>query len=129
MSGGLGEAEVGGPAMSIVPKTGGNTIKGSVYFAGVSEGMVDSNYTQELRRRPEHAGRAAEVLGLHRRRRRSDHEGSPLVLPQPAQSGIASSVSGMFANLNAGDPTKWTYQADLTRQSRSARAIGSPTCG
>ena len=27
-SGGLGEAEVGGPAMNIVPKSGGNTLKG-----------------------------------------------------------------------------------------------------
>ena len=26
----------------------------------------------------------------------------------------------MYANQNAGDPTKWTYQPDLTRQSRSA---------
>ncbi len=29
-SGGLGEAEVGGPSFSIVPKTGGNAIKGSI---------------------------------------------------------------------------------------------------
>ena len=50
-SGGLGEAEVGGPVMNIVPKTGGNTIKGNVYLAGVSGGMVGSNYTQELKDR------------------------------------------------------------------------------
>ena len=34
--------------------------------------------------------------------------------------GSHSSVSGMFANKNAGDPTKWTYEADPTRQSRTA---------
>jgi hypothetical protein len=50
-SGGLGEAEVGGPALSIVPKTGGNTFKGQFYFAGVSDGMVGSNYSEELRAR------------------------------------------------------------------------------
>ena len=33
-SGGLGEAEVGGPTMSIVPKTGGNSIKGSALPGG-----------------------------------------------------------------------------------------------
>ena len=33
-SGGLGEAEVGGPSLNIVPKTGGNTVKGSVYLSG-----------------------------------------------------------------------------------------------
>jgi hypothetical protein len=42
-SAGLGEAEVSGPMLSVVPKTGGNTVKGSVYLAGVSSGMVGSN--------------------------------------------------------------------------------------
>src|SRR5439155_13195995 len=37
-SGGLGEAEVGGPTLSIVPKTGGNATKGSFYGAGVGGG-------------------------------------------------------------------------------------------
>src|SRR4029077_16150853 len=48
-SGGLGEAEVGGPSFSIVPKTGGNNIKGAVYASGVSGGMVGSNYTDALK--------------------------------------------------------------------------------
>src|SRR5947199_414204 len=48
-SGGLGEAEVGGPSFSIVPKTGGNTIKGSFYASGVTSGMVGSNYTDALK--------------------------------------------------------------------------------
>ena len=37
-SGGLGEAEVGGPTMNIVPKEGGNTIAGQFYAAGVDRG-------------------------------------------------------------------------------------------
>jgi hypothetical protein len=48
-SGGLGEAEVGGPTLSIVPKSGGNTIKGSFYAAGVSGRMVGSNYGNALK--------------------------------------------------------------------------------
>src|SRR5216684_1415648 len=47
-SGGLGEAEVGGPSFSIVPKTGGNSIKGSIYQSNVTKGMVGNNYTQDL---------------------------------------------------------------------------------
>src|SRR3954464_3019465 len=50
-SGGLGEAEVGGPALNIVGKTGGNVIRGSIYSSGVSSGMIGSNYTQELKDR------------------------------------------------------------------------------
>ena len=48
-SGGLGEAEVGGPTLSIVPKTGGNSIRGSFYSAVVTGGMVGSNYSDALR--------------------------------------------------------------------------------
>ncbi len=33
-SGGMGEAEVGGPSMSIVPKTGGNSVRGTFYIGG-----------------------------------------------------------------------------------------------
>src|SRR5438105_9076616 len=47
-SGGLGEAEVGGPSFSIVPKTGGNSLKGSVYASNVTSGMVGNNITPEL---------------------------------------------------------------------------------
>jgi len=50
-SGGLGEAEVGGPSLSIVPKTGGNSVRGSVYASGVSSGMIGTNYTQDLKDR------------------------------------------------------------------------------
>src|SRR5207245_10340988 len=50
-SGGLGEAEVGGPTLSIVPKTGGNTVKGSVYLSGVTKGMVGSTYRTDLQHR------------------------------------------------------------------------------
>jgi hypothetical protein len=48
-SGGLGEAEVGGPAINVVPKTGGNNFKGSAYGAYVGSGMVSSNYTDALK--------------------------------------------------------------------------------
>ena len=48
-SGGLGEAEVGGPTLSIVPKSGGNTVKGAVYLSGVSSGMVGTNYNDTLK--------------------------------------------------------------------------------
>src|SRR5580765_6562489 len=122
-SGGLGEAEVGGPTMTIVPKTGGNTIKGTVYAAGVRNGMVSSNFTSDLQA----AGLSVPgelqklwdfSLGL----------GGPIVKDRlwyfgnVRNEGSHRSVPGMYANRNAGDPTKRTYEADLTRQSVSASA-------
>src|SRR5687767_9628197 len=50
-SGGLGETEGGGPSMNIVPREGGNALRGSFYSAGVGGAMIDSNYTKELQDR------------------------------------------------------------------------------
>ena len=49
LSGGLGEAETGGPTMNVVPRTGGNTFTGSFFFSGANSAMQGSNLTQELR--------------------------------------------------------------------------------
>ena len=90
VSAGLGEAEVSGPTLSVVPKTGGNTLRGSVFLAGVSEGMVGSNYTPELQAAGLGApGRLLKLWDYTRRHRRADQEGSALVLPEPAQPGLA----------------------------------------
>ena len=100
-----------GPALSVVPKTGGNTVKGSVYLAGVSE----RDGRQQLHRpNCRHAGlgtpgRLLKLWDFTGGHGRTDQEGSALVLPEPAQSGIALIGAGMFANRNAGD----AYEMDL----------------
>jgi hypothetical protein len=124
-SGGLGEAEVGGPTMSIVPKTGGNTFRGSFYTAAVSEGMVGDNYTDELKA----AGLTVpgQLLKLWDF---SVGVGGPVMKDRvwfyaiAREEGAHRSVPGMWANRNAGDATKRTYEPDLTRQSRSAGSYG-----
>ena len=120
-SGGMGEAEVGGPTMSIVPKTGGNTVRGTFYTAGVGDAMVGSNYTDALRA----AGLTVpgQLLKLWDF---SIGVGGPVLKDRlwyygnARAQGAERSVPGMYANLNAGDPTKWLYAPDLSRQSRSA---------
>ena len=47
-SGGLGEADKGGPVMSVVPRTGGNAIRGMLFANGAS-GDAGDNFTQALR--------------------------------------------------------------------------------
>src|SRR5499433_1346990 len=42
-SGGLGEAETGGPYMNIVPKTGGNTLKGASSFQFTNSSLQSDN--------------------------------------------------------------------------------------
>ena len=115
-SGGLGEAEGGGPALNVLPKEGGNQVRGSFFGAGVTEGMVGSNYSEELRARGlTTPGETRKVwdfnLGV----------GGPIMRDRIwyygtlRDEGSERSVPGMFANANAGDPTKWTYVADTSR--------------
>src|SRR5258708_21069598 len=47
-SGGLGEVEVGGPSLSIIPRSGGNTVKGAANLTVRSE-----EHTSELQS-PDH---------------------------------------------------------------------------
>jgi hypothetical protein len=90
VSAGLGEAEVSGPSLSVVPKTGGNSVRGSFYLAGVSEGMVGSNCTPELQAAGLGTpGRLLQLWDYTAGIGGPINEGSPLVLPEPAQPGIA----------------------------------------
>lgn len=120
-SGGLGEAEVGGPTLSILPKTGGNTMKGSVYLSGVTQGMVGSNYTQALQDRGLTTPGAIQKLWDY-----NVGIGGPIArdrmwyFGQFRDEGSHRTIPGMFANANAGDPTKRTYLADKSRPAVSA---------
>jgi hypothetical protein len=123
-SGGLGEAEVGGPSLNVVPKEGGNTIRGTFYASGVTEGMVNSNYTADLRARGlSTPGEYQKIwdfnVGI----------GGPIARDRLwyfatfRDEGSHRTIPGMFANANAGDPTKWTYVADASRPAVAAVAF------
>ena len=122
-SGGLGEAEVGGPSFSIVPKTGGNQVRGAFYQSNVTKGMVGDNYSPELQ--------AAGLTTPGKLFKLWDSNlgiGGPIAKDrvwfffQFRDQGSHRTVPGMFANKNMGDPTKWNYEAD---RSRPAVAAGS----
>src|SRR5581483_6580960 len=120
-SGGLGEAEVGGPSFSIVPKTGGNTVKGSVYLSSVTSGMVGDNYTQDLKNQGlSTPGKLYKLWDIN------TGIGGPIKKDrvwfffQFRDEGSHRTVPGMFANANMGDPAKWTYVADTSRPAVTA---------
>lgn len=121
-SGGLGEAEVGGIAMNIVPRTGGNSYTAHVYFTGFNEAMRSNNYTERiLTANPTLPARNRINYNYDT----SVSSGGPIVrdrlwyFTQTYYRGQSNDVS-MYYNRNAGDLTKWTYEADTSRQFVSA---------
>jgi hypothetical protein len=123
-SGGMGEAEAGGPTLNIVPREGGNRIGGQGYFAQVSKGMIGSNYTDELKARGlTTPGSYTKIwdynLGI----------GGPIMKDrlwyflQVRNEGYENTVPGMFANANAGDASKWFYVPDRSRPAAGAASF------
>ena len=117
LPGGSAETVAGGPIMNVLPRTGSNVYRGTFFASGASGAMQGSNFTQEHRdqglRAPNELRKLWDVnSGL----------GGPIARDRlwfyvaGRHQGNRKLVAGMWHNLNAGDPTKWTYEPDLSRQ-------------
>jgi hypothetical protein len=123
-TGALGEAETGGVVMSIVPRTGGNTLHGSVFATAGGAALQSDNLTQALR---DQGVTAATPL-------RDVYDiwgtlGGPLVRDR-AWSFVNAHAGGskkdnpnVYYNQNAGDSTKWLYAPDTNRREYSDRTF------
>jgi hypothetical protein len=122
-SGGLGEVEVGGPSLSIIPKSGGNTISGNAYLSGVGGKMIGSNYTPALQ--------AAGLTTPGKLLKQWDFTygmGGPIIKDRlwyrvaARDEGQHRTIPNIFPNLNAGDPTKFLYAPDRAHDVRGAES-------
>ena len=88
ISGGLGEAETGGPSINIVPKSGGNDLPGLgllQHVGRLGHRQQPQRSAAQLRHHP--AADAADQLGRELQPWRPDQAGSPVVLRQPPRVG------------------------------------------
>ena len=123
LSGGLGEAEVGGTQMNVVPKTGGNTFAGTGFLSTAGEWSQGSNIDEEL-----------ESFGISNPNALIQNWDASFSLGGPIKRdrlwffgtyrdfGAHQVIPGMFWNKNTGDPTKWTYEPDESIPARGANA-------
>ncbi len=123
ISGGLGEAETGGPSINIVPKSGGNEFRGSGFYSTSGDWATSNNIDSEL-----------ESLGITQPptlRKNWDASGSlggPILRDRlwffgnVRNWGNAAVVSDIFANRYAGDASRWDYAVDRSIESRTAEA-------
>jgi hypothetical protein len=115
-SGGLGESETAGLTMNIIPKQGGNTMSGMFFASGFSENMQADNFTPELQARG-----AIQPTPLTRVYDVNAAVGGPIVRDRlwyyfsARVQGSRQNILNTFYNVNAGDPTAWTYVPDLSR--------------
>jgi hypothetical protein len=131
-SGGLGEAETGGVVLNVIPRDGGNTFSGTLFASGANGAMQGSNYSQALRdaglRSPQELKKVWEFNPMGGGRLIRDK----LWFYMTYREVVAeNTIPGMFFNSNAGDPTRWSYDADLSRpafnDSLTRSAIGRLT--
>ena len=117
VTGGMGEAVTGGPIMNVISRSGGNTFSGSFFGNFANNSMQGDNYTQELRdaglRATNPMQKLWDVSGWYGGRIKKDRL---WFFANARHQGNRNLIAGMWRNLNAGDPTKWTYEPDLAEQ-------------
>jgi hypothetical protein len=121
ISGALGEAEVGGPVLNIVPSTGGNAFHGSVFGTGAGEWAQGSNLDSNLK-----AFGITEPAALIKLWDVSFAMGGPIkkdklwFFGNVRDFGNHTDIPGLYANKFAGDATHWDYAPDTNVKARTA---------
>ena len=123
-AGALGEVETGGLVMNMVSKSGGNTMRGSVFFSGTGRRLQADNLTPELAARGVSA--ATPLLGVYDF---SGTLGGPIrtdrawFFVSAHTGGSTREVADVYDNLNAGDASQWLYVPDFSRREYSDRTF------
>lgn len=123
-AGASGDVETGGLVMNIVPKTGGNTMRGSVFASGTGESLQSSNLTETLKDQG-----VAAASPLTRVYDVSASLGGPILKDRvwyfvnAHTGGSTREVANVYYNLNAANPSRWLYAPDVSRREYSDRTV------
>jgi hypothetical protein len=121
LSGGLGETEVGGTMVNFVPKTGGNSFSGTGFFSTAGEWSQGNNIDDRLR-----GFGLRDAAALYKNWDVQASVGGPIkrdrlwFFANYRDFGSHDDILGLYANKNAGDPTQWNYEQDLSVKARNA---------
>jgi hypothetical protein len=123
IAGGLAEVDRGGPALNMVPKTGGNAFGGTYFGSLAGEWSQSSNIDDELR-----SYGLDDLPALIRNWDTSFAFHGPVLrdrvwfFANVRTVGTHQDQPNLYGNLNAGDPNNWNYQQDPDLKVRSANA-------
>src|SRR4029453_5031985 len=111
------ETMSGGMRINYVPQQGGNTISGRFFGSYVNSNFQADNFSEELR-----ASGLRDPTSLKQAYHFNPSVGGAIIADKTWFYGAARFqenafyLAGNYYNLNAGDPTKWTYAPDFSRQ-------------
>jgi hypothetical protein len=123
ISGGLGEAETGGPSINIVPKSGGNEFRGAAFYSTSGDWATSNNVDDRLR-----GFGITQPPTLRSNWDTSFSIGGPIkrdrlwFFANLRAWANASVVDGIFANRYAGDASHWDYAVNRDIEARVAES-------
>ena len=114
VGGGLGETDIGGPTMNLVPRSGGNNFAGMAFINGAGSWSSGDNLGTDQKALNPTLTQAAKILKAYDG---SGSIGGPLLKDKLWFYGSYRNLStqtvmdGIVANANAGDATRWDWVA------------------
>jgi hypothetical protein len=112
VGGGLGESDIGGPLMNIIPRSGGNNFSGSAFFNTAGKWSSSENLSDEIRALNPNLRQNPGVINAYDW---SASFGGPIVRDRLWFFGsyrdlsTQSPMDGIQANANAGNPARWDW--------------------
>jgi hypothetical protein len=113
VAGGLGESDIGGPMMNLVPRAGGNQFRGSAFINNAGDWSKGDNLTDELR-----AVGLTEPPGIINSYDANISYGGPIKRDRLWFFGsyrslnTAAAVPGIISNANAYNASRWDWVGD-----------------
>jgi hypothetical protein len=124
VSGGLGEMEVGGPVMNIVPRAGGNRFAGTGFYSNAGEWSRSNNLDSELTAPPP-GPNLHETPGIIKLYDASISYGGPIVKDRLWFYGsyrklnTITAIEGVRWNKNTYDLSRWDWIEDPSISARN----------
>ena len=126
IAGGLGESDIGGPVMNLVPRSGGNAFRGQGFINNAGDWSRGDNLNDELR-----AVGITETPGIISSYDASVSYGGPIKRDRLWFFGsyrsldTASPVQGVVANRNTYDASRWDWVGDPSVTARQLQGRAS----
>ena len=112
VGGGLGESDIGGPVMNIIPRSGGNQFAGTGFFSNAGKWSSGENLTSEIQDLNPNLRPNPGVVSAYDW---SASYGGPIKRDRLWFYGsyrdlsTAVPMDGILANANAGNPARWDW--------------------